>query len=170
MRGLRIPERTLTLLRDLIASQAGIHYDDDRLDLLRDRLVPLAIERGFDSLLDYYYLLKYDADAATEWPRVMDALSVQETYFWREADHFRALATVDHSAPDRAAAADHPDLVDPVRLGRGAAVDRDGAERGRRVSPRRTSRSMPATPAKRRWPRRAPAATAAARSASCPTT
>ncbi len=94
VRGLRIPERTLTLLRDVIASQAGIHYDDDRMDLMRDRLAPLAIERGFDSLLDYYYLLKYDSDAAAEWPRVMDALSVQETYFWREADHFRALATV----------------------------------------------------------------------------
>lgn len=94
VRGLRIPERTLTLLRDVIASQAGIHYDDDRMDLMRDRLAPLAVERGFDSLLDYYYLLKYDDDAATEWPRVMDALSVQETYFWREADHFRALASV----------------------------------------------------------------------------
>ena len=94
VRGLRIPERTLTLLRDVVAAQAGIHYDDDRFDLLRDRLAPLAIERGFDSLLDYYYLLKYDSEASTEWPRVMDALSVQETYFWREADHFRALATV----------------------------------------------------------------------------
>jgi chemotaxis protein methyltransferase CheR len=93
VRGLRIPERTLALLRDVIVAQAGIHYDDDRLDLLRDRLAPLAIERGFDSLLDYYYLLKYDAAAASEWPRVMDALSIQETYFWREADHFRALAT-----------------------------------------------------------------------------
>jgi len=94
VRGLRIPQRTLTLLRDVIASQAGIHYDDDRMDLMRDRLAPLAVERGFDSLLDYYYLLKYDSDAAAEWARVMDALSVQETYFWREADHFRALATV----------------------------------------------------------------------------
>ena len=65
-----------------------MHYDDGRLDILRDRLVPLAIERGFDSLLDYYYLLKYDAAADGEWPRVMDALSVQETYFWREADQF----------------------------------------------------------------------------------
>ena len=92
VRGLRIPERTVELLRDLIAAHAGMHYDAPRLEILRDRLVPLAIERGFDSLLDYYYLLKYDADAATEWPRVMDALSVQETYFWREADHFTALA------------------------------------------------------------------------------
>src|SRR6476469_7984554 len=91
--GLRIPDRTVALLRELVAATCGIHYDDARLDLLRDRLVPLAIERGFDSLLDYYYLLRYDAGAALEWPRVMDALSVQETYFWREADQLRALAT-----------------------------------------------------------------------------
>ena len=91
--GLRVPERTLPLLRDLIATQAGIHYDDGRLDLLRDRVAPLAIDRGFDSLLDYYYLLKYDETAVRDWARVMDALSVQETYFWREADQFRALAT-----------------------------------------------------------------------------
>jgi chemotaxis protein methyltransferase CheR len=93
VRGLRIPERTLELLRELIATHAGIHYDDERLDILRDRIVPLAIDRGFDSLLDYYYLLKYDTAAIAEWPRVMDALSVQETYFWREADHFTALAS-----------------------------------------------------------------------------
>ena len=46
VRGLRIPERTLLLLRDLIAAHAGIHYDDARLEILRDRIVPLAIERG----------------------------------------------------------------------------------------------------------------------------
>jgi chemotaxis protein methyltransferase CheR len=91
VRGLRIPERTLELLRDLIVSHTGIHFDDGRLDLLRDKIAPLAIERGFDSLLDYYYLLKYDADAALEWARVFDALSVQETYFWREADQLHAL-------------------------------------------------------------------------------
>jgi chemotaxis protein methyltransferase CheR len=93
VRGLRIPERTVPLLRDLISAHAGIHYDDGRLDLLRDRLVPLAIERGFDSLLDYYYLLKYDAAAPDEWTHVMDTLSIQETYFWREPDQFTALAT-----------------------------------------------------------------------------
>lgn len=93
VRGLRIPERTLELLRELIVAHAGIHFDDARLDVLRDKLGPLAIERGFDSMLDYYYLLKYDDQAPEEWTRVFDALSVQETYFWREADQFRALTT-----------------------------------------------------------------------------
>jgi len=89
--GLRIPERTLPLLRDLVRARTGMHYDDTRIDFLRDRIVPLAIERGFDSLLDYYYLLKYDPAGDEEWKRAIDALSVQETYFWREFDQVRAL-------------------------------------------------------------------------------
>ena len=94
VKGVRIPERTLPLLRDLVHTHTGMFYDDSRLDVLTDRLVPLAMERGFDSLLDYYYLLKYDAAAATDWARVIDNLSVQETYFWREFDQVRALVDV----------------------------------------------------------------------------
>src|SRR4029453_5772540 len=41
------------------------------------------------SFMDYYYLLKYSAERE-EWLKVMDALSVQETYFWREIDQLRA--------------------------------------------------------------------------------
>lgn len=89
---LRVPDRTLQLMRELVAARAGIYYDDGRLDVLRERLSPLAIERGFDSLLDYYYLLKYDTGDVAAWPKVMDALSVLETYFWRESDQFHALA------------------------------------------------------------------------------
>jgi chemotaxis protein methyltransferase CheR len=87
----RIPERTLPLIRDLVHDRTGLHYDDERLDVIADRLTPLATARGFDSLLDYYYLLKYDHDANDEWLRVVDALSVRETYFWREFDQVRAL-------------------------------------------------------------------------------
>jgi chemotaxis protein methyltransferase CheR len=94
VQGLRVPERTLELLRDLVLTHTGMFYDQSRLDFLRDRLAPLAIERGFDSFLDYYYLLKYDANAAQEWIHAIDALSVQETYFWREFDQIRALVDI----------------------------------------------------------------------------
>jgi chemotaxis protein methyltransferase CheR len=87
---IRVPERSLELLRELVQSKTGMSYDDSRLHFLRDRITPLALNRGFDSLLDYFYLLKYD-DAADEWLRVIDALAVQETYFWREFDQVRAL-------------------------------------------------------------------------------
>jgi chemotaxis protein methyltransferase CheR len=88
---LRIPGRTLELVRDLVQAHAGMTYDEGRLYFLQERIAPLALERGFESLLDYYYFLKYDAEAEREWSRVIDAIAVQETYFWRESDQIRAL-------------------------------------------------------------------------------
>jgi chemotaxis protein methyltransferase CheR len=91
---LGLSQNAFVLLRDLIHDRLGLYYEESKQDLLSDKLSPLVIERGFDSFLDYYYLLKYDETAADEWRRVMDALSVQETYFWREADQIQALADV----------------------------------------------------------------------------
>lgn len=82
------------LLRDLIHERTGIFFEDARQDLLAERIASLVIDRGFDSFLDYYYLLKYDESAQDEWPKVMDALSVPETYFWREIDQIRAIVDV----------------------------------------------------------------------------
>ena len=79
------------LLRDLIHERAGLYFDDAKLELLGEKLAPLVIERGFDSFLDYYYLLKFDADADAEWHNVSNALSVQETYFWRGIDQVDGL-------------------------------------------------------------------------------
>ncbi len=82
------------LLRDLIHEKAGVFYEDSRCNVLMDKLAPLVVERGFDSFLDYYYLLRYDTDASDEWERVLDALAVPETYFWREFDQVRAVVDV----------------------------------------------------------------------------
>jgi chemotaxis protein methyltransferase CheR len=90
--GLGLSSSALPLLRDLIHERLGLHYDSSRYDVLGDRLSALVIQRGFESFLDYYYLLKYDPNAADEWGRVMDALSVPETYFWREIDQLQAIA------------------------------------------------------------------------------
>jgi chemotaxis protein methyltransferase CheR len=79
------------LLRDLIHERTGLFFDNGKGDILTDKLSPLVVERGFTSLLDYYYLLKYDEAAQDEWLSVMNALSVPETYFWREMDQVRAL-------------------------------------------------------------------------------
>jgi len=86
-----LPEGTSTLIRTLINERTGMFFDNGKSDLLIDKLSPLVIERGFSSYLDYYYLLKYDETALAEWQNVMNALSVQETYFWREIDQVHAL-------------------------------------------------------------------------------
>jgi chemotaxis protein methyltransferase CheR len=84
----------LELLRDLVSERSGLYYDEARLDGLADRLAPLVAERHLTSFLDYFYLLKYDAAADAEWKRVLDALSVPETYFWREIRQIEAAVTV----------------------------------------------------------------------------
>jgi hypothetical protein len=125
----------LPLLRDLIHERTGLFYDNGRCDTLADRLAPLVIERGFHTFLDFYYLLRYDEPgAATEWRRVMDALSVQETYFWREIRPNQGNGRHDSAgaaAGDRRQAGS--DLERSMRHRRRTTDDRHGAERGRVV-------------------------------------
>jgi chemotaxis protein methyltransferase CheR len=88
---LGVPLTGLPVLRELIHERAGMVFDG-RDELLTERLAPLVVERGFRSFLDLYYLLKYDeVSARAAWRQVMDALSVPETYFWREIDQIRAI-------------------------------------------------------------------------------
>lgn len=94
---LEVSPSVLALVRDLVHDKTGVYFPDSRSGQLAERLAPLVLERGFPSLLDYYYLLKYDAAAAEEWGRVFDALAVPETYFWREVDQIRAI--VQHVIP-----------------------------------------------------------------------
>jgi len=88
------PQGTGLLLRDLVHDHTGSFFDRDRIPALLDKLEPLARERNCRSFLDYYYLLKLEGEVTGEWQRVMDALSVQETYFWREMDQIRMLVDV----------------------------------------------------------------------------
>ena len=79
-----------SVLRDLIHERLGLTYEPYQFDQVADRLAPLILDKGATSFMDYYYLLKYSPDAG-EWLKVMDALAVQETYFWREIDQLRAV-------------------------------------------------------------------------------
>lgn len=88
---LSLSEREFLVLRDLIREKTGNHYDDGKRQLLADRLSPRAIDLGYESLIDYYYLLKYGPGSDEEWRHVLDQLSVPETYFWREHEQLRAL-------------------------------------------------------------------------------
>jgi chemotaxis protein methyltransferase CheR len=90
----KLDDKAIQILADLIESQTGLLFENSRTDLLVDRLMPLVIERGLESFLDYYYLLKYDSQAEIEWRRVETALAVNETYFWREFDQIETAVKV----------------------------------------------------------------------------
>lgn len=85
------PEPVPRLLRDLVHERTGIFFEDGRLGSLLDKLHDRVLENGCKSYLDYYYILKYEEKGPGEWRRLMDAFSVQETYFWRESDQLTSL-------------------------------------------------------------------------------
>jgi chemotaxis protein methyltransferase CheR len=90
---LGLSESAFVLLRDMIAQRTGVHFSHDKRDLLADKLSDLLAARGMTSYLDYYYLLRYDADAERHWSELVDRLAVPETYFWRQPDQIVATAT-----------------------------------------------------------------------------
>lgn len=91
---LPVPPGVPTLLRDLLHEHIGIYFEPDRFDTMIDKLRARLAVRELGSLLDYFYLLKYDGDAVDEWLHVMDVFSVPETYFWRETAQVHALVNV----------------------------------------------------------------------------
>jgi chemotaxis protein methyltransferase CheR len=89
--GPSISPQVFVILGALIEERLGLYFAPDYRELLAEKLGPRAAERGFESMLDYYYFLRYDADADAEFSAIADALTVNETYFLREAAQLRVL-------------------------------------------------------------------------------
>ncbi len=79
------------IFKGLVEERVGIHYGPGDVEVFASKLWARARDAGFDSLLDYYYFLKYDADAKGALEALIDALVVNETYFHREADQLHVL-------------------------------------------------------------------------------
>src|SRR5580704_17989775 len=86
-----LPIGVFILLRDLIRERIGVYYDDDKRELLASRLGSRITTLELRTFLNYYYFLKYGPQPEVEWVQVTDALSVQETFFWREFEQIRTL-------------------------------------------------------------------------------
>ncbi|MDI1480921.1 protein-glutamate O-methyltransferase CheR [Polyangium sp. y55x31] len=91
MSGLPISPQVFAILSALIEEKLGIHYGPLDKDLLGDKVASRAVEAGFDSLLDYYYYLRYDPAGPVELDALAEVLVVGETYLFRELDQLDAL-------------------------------------------------------------------------------
>ncbi|MCX8056960.1 MAG: protein-glutamate O-methyltransferase CheR [Ignavibacteria bacterium] len=85
------------LLRDLIQLKTGIYFDNGKAEYLADKIAPRLIENNLTSFLDYYYKLKYEDDS-NEWKELINAITINETYFYREYPHLKVL--VERIIPD----------------------------------------------------------------------
>jgi chemotaxis protein methyltransferase CheR len=106
IRSLPLSPQVFAILNALVEERTGLHYDLGELELFADRATPRVVERGFDSLLDYYYFLRYDAAADAELALLVESLVVNETYFFRELPALKAL--VDDVVPQLIAAGVRP--------------------------------------------------------------
>ena len=91
MGSLVLTDALFAIWNAFVEERTGIHYLHADRDLFQGKLESRAVDAGFGSLLDYYYFLRYDPGAAPELEVLIDALVVNETYFFREAPPLKVL-------------------------------------------------------------------------------
>jgi len=71
-------------LRQLIYQQSGIWLSDRKTTFLQVRLGERLRALNISSAREYYHFLKYDPSSRVEMSNLIDAVSVNETWFFRE--------------------------------------------------------------------------------------
>ena len=80
----RIRPEEFRLLRDLINSHAGLHFDDDAISSFDRRLgerLPALDLNGFD---EYYKFIRFNTRGPAELEQAIELLTTNETYFFRQ--------------------------------------------------------------------------------------
>lgn len=88
---IELSPQVFSILSSLIEEKVGLHYGLLDRDILKDRVATRAVEKGFESLLDYYYFIRYDEAGHEELKELVESLVVNETYFFREWKTIQAL-------------------------------------------------------------------------------
>lgn len=78
------------LIRDLISDYCGIYFADSFKYLVERRLQPRLPVLNLTSFRDYYRMLKYSPDRAKEFDEIVERVTTNETYFFREMYQLRA--------------------------------------------------------------------------------
>ena len=88
----RMSEEEFRLIRDLIHAHCGIFFDTDSKFLLEKRLFRRLSVHQLPGFTEYYHFLKYSRGREQEFSDIMDVLTTNETYFFREEFQLKAFA------------------------------------------------------------------------------
>lgn len=86
------------LLRDCIYAHCGIFFDTDSKYILEKRLSRRLTDLNLLTYYDYYHFLKFNRNKEQELIDIMDVLTTNETYFFRES--FQLKAFTDEIIPE----------------------------------------------------------------------
>jgi len=95
---IKLTDEEFPLLRDLIYNYSGLFFAEENRYLLERRLVSRLAHHQLSTFHDYYYYLKYDVSREQELSDIMDLLTTNETYFFRES--FQLKAFTDEIIPE----------------------------------------------------------------------
>jgi len=90
---LEIHSENYRFLQQHVYSGSGIVLDGDKHYLLESRLAPLVRQLGLDSINDLCALLQATREAGVG-RQVLEAMTTNETYFYRDPAHYEAIRTV----------------------------------------------------------------------------
>lgn len=79
------------LIRDAIYNHSGIYISNDYQGIFMRRLERRLLALSMDSFHEYYYYLKYNQQNNNELQKLMDVITIKETYFFREIDQIKTL-------------------------------------------------------------------------------
>jgi chemotaxis protein methyltransferase CheR len=91
MSELRLTPQAFSILSALIEEAAGLCYTLADKEIFESKVCARAADAGFESVLDYYYFLRYDQNARAELDALIQALVVHETFFFRELEPLRVM-------------------------------------------------------------------------------
>ena len=87
-----LPDDVFRLLRDFIHGYCGIYFDDGSKYLLERRLARRLELHRLRSFEEYYHFLRYDRKREEELTALIDNLTTNETYFFRENAQLHAFS------------------------------------------------------------------------------
>lgn len=80
------------LLRDFVYQYCGLHFAEESKYLLEKRLAKRLQHHRLKNFKDYYYLLRYNANKDQELVELVNLLTTNETYFFREDFQLKTFA------------------------------------------------------------------------------
>ncbi len=87
-----LPDDMFRLLRDFIHDYCGLYFDDNSKFLLERRLSRRLEQHRLKNFEEYYRFLRYDRKREEELTVLVDNLTTNETYFFRESPQLRAFS------------------------------------------------------------------------------
>lgn len=81
---IKMSEAEFRQIRGFIYDFCGLHFDIESKYMLEKRLNKRLAHLHLNSFKDYYYQLRYSRDSEEELSTVIDLLTTNETYFFRE--------------------------------------------------------------------------------------